>query len=337
MTTGLLEAQRYLHSLGITAWQDAMATTAELATYREAAESGTLSARVVAAQLWDTARGLEQVPELVAERAASASDRLQAGSVKFFVDGIIENGTALMTSPYLGADQQPGNLGMPMLDPELLRAAVGELDRLGFQCHFHAIGDGAIRLALDVLEDALARNGRTDGRHHIAHLEVINPIDIGRFATLGVTATIQPIWAVRDAQMTDLRLPVLGPERATWQFPFGSLQRAGARLAGGSDWTVSTPDPLLEVETAVTRVASDNRSAESFLPEQRLDLTTALRAFTIGSAYVNHLEAITGSLEVGKLADLVILDRNLRASDPGPIGEARVRQTLVEGREVYRA
>jgi predicted amidohydrolase YtcJ len=335
---GLLEAQRYLHSLGVTAWQDAMATGAELTTYRQAAASGILSARVVAAQLWDTGRGLEQVPELVAGRAASASDRLQAGTVKFFVDGIIENGTALMTSPYLGADGRPSaNLGLPMLDPELLRAAVAELDRLGFQCHFHAIGDGAVRLALDVVAHAQEQNRSGGGRHHIAHLEVINPADIGRFASLGVTATIQPIWAVFDAQMTDLRLPVLGPERATWQFPFGSLQRAGARLAGGSDWTVSTPDPLLEVETAITRVATDHRDAESFLPGERLDLTTALRAYTIGSAYVNHLDVISGSLEVGKLADLVILDRNLRALEAGPVGEARVRQTLVEGREVYRA
>jgi predicted amidohydrolase YtcJ len=338
LAAGLLAAQRYLHSLGVTAWQDAMATSAELTSYRQAAASGLLSARVVAAQLWDTARGLEQVPEVVAERAATTSDRLRAGTVKFFIDGIIENGTALMTSPYLDADGQPSaNLGLPMLDPELLGAAVAELDRLGFQCHFHAIGDGAVRLALDVVEHAQEGNRSGGGRHHVAHLEVINPADIGRFASLGVTATIQPIWAVVDAQMTDLRLPVLGPERATWQFPFGSLQRAGARLAGGSDWTVSTPDPLLEVETATTRVATDNRGAGSFLPEQRLDLTAALRAYTIGSAYVNHLDAITGSLEVGKLADLVILDRNLRAPDAGPIGEARVRHTLVEGRVVYRA
>lgn len=337
LTSGLREAQRYLHSLGVTAWQDAMASPAELATYRQAAASGLLSARVVASQLWDTARGLEQIPELVAERAASASERLQSGTIKFFVDGIIENGTALMTAPYIGADGQPStNRGMPMLDPELLRDAVAELDRLGFQCHFHAIGDGAVRLALDVIEHARERNGATDRRHHIAHLEVIHPADIPRFATVGATATIQPIWAALDAQMIDLRIPVLGPERTTWQFPFRSLQRAGARLAGGSDWTVSTPDPLLEVEAAMTRVAAQDRGAEPFLPGERLDLTTALRAYTSGSAYVNRLDALTGSLEAGKLADLVILDRNLRAN-AGPVGEARVHQTLVAGREVYRA
>jgi hypothetical protein len=337
MASALIEAQRYLHSLGVTAWQDARATSAELTAYRDAAANGLLTARVVASQLWDPARGLEQIGEMVAQRLASATERLQAGTVKFFVDGIIENGTALMTTPYLDAGGRPTtNLGMPMLEPNLLRQAVVALDELGFQCHFHAIGDGAVRLALDAIEAALDRNGPSDGRHHIAHLEVINPADIPRFAAVGATATIQPIWATLDAQMVDLRMPVLGPERTTWQYPFRSLQRAGAHLAGGSDWTVSTPDPLLEVEAAVTRVDADDRAAEPFLPNQRLDLDTALRAYTIGSAYVNHLDASTGSLEVGKLADLVVLDRNLRSQDGRPIGEARVRHTFVDGREVYR-
>jgi predicted amidohydrolase YtcJ len=338
MTSALIEAQRYLHSLGVTSWQDARATVVELAAYREAAANGTLTARVVASQLRDTGRGLEQIPEIVAERAASAGDRLAAGTVKFFVDGIIESRTALMTSPYLDSSgRATANRGMPMLDPELLLRAVAELDRLGFQCHFHAIGDGAVRLALDAIEFARERNRASDARHHIAHLEVINPVDIPRFAAVGATATIQPIWATLDAQMVDLRIPVLGPERSAWQYPFRSLQRAGAHLAGGSDWTVSTPDPLLEVEAAVTRVDADDRGTDPFLPDERLDLDTALRAYTIGSAYVNRLDASTGSLEVGKLADLVILDRNLRAPDAGPIGTARVRHTFVDGREVYPA
>jgi len=338
LASGLVEAQRYLHSLGVTAWQDAGASHAELATYREAAASGRLTARVVASQLWDTGRGLEQIGEMVAQRLASATERLQAGTVKFFVDGIIENGTALMTAPYLDpGGKLTANLGMPMLEPGLLRGAVVALDELRFQCHFHAIGDGAVRLALDTIQAARDRNGPTDGRHHIAHLEVINPVDIPRFAAVGATATIQPIWARFDQQMIDLRIPVLGPQRIGWQYSFRSLQQAGAHLAGGSDWTVSTPDPLLEVEAAVSRVDANDRGMDTFLPEQCLDLDTALRAYTIGSAYVNHLDGSTGSLEVGKLADLVILDRNLRAPDAGPIGEARVRHTFVDGREVYPA
>ena len=136
----------------------------------------------------------------------------------------------------------------------MLREAVIELDRRGFQAHFHAIGDGAVRLALDAVEAARIANGPSDHRHHIAHLETIHPDDIARFAALDVTANIQPFWAVDDDQMQDLRLPVLGPERARWQYTFGSLRRAGARLAGGSDWTVTTANPLLEIEVAVTRV-----------------------------------------------------------------------------------
>jgi predicted amidohydrolase YtcJ len=313
---------------------------AELAAYRTAAERGTLTARVVAALAWDSARGLEQIDDLVTRRNAALADpeRLRADSVKFFVDGIIENGTALMTEPYLDlAGRETSNLGLPMLNPELLRAAVVELDRIGFQCHFHAIGDGGVRLALDCVAGARAANGPSDRRHHIAHLEVINPADIGRFASLGVVANIQPIWATYDRQMLDLRLPVLGSERAAWQFAFASLQAAGARLAGGSDWTVSTPNPLLEVEAAMRRVAADDRGAEAFLPDQRLTLDSALRAYTVGSAFVNHRDAVTGTIEVGKLADLVILDRNLRADQRIPVGDARVLATFVGGASVYRA
>ncbi|MEO8252032.1 MAG: amidohydrolase [Chloroflexota bacterium] len=336
----LLAAQRYLHALGLTAWQDAYVPPAELAAYRAAAEAGTLTARVVAAQAWDTARGLEQIDELAARREASRTqpNRLRADSVKFFVDGIIENGTALMTEPYLDLDGRlTANRGLPMVDPELLRAAVQELDRIGFQCHFHAIGDGAIRLALDCVAAARMANGRSDRRHHIAHLELINPADIARFAGLEVVANIQPIWATYDRQMLDLRIPVLGPGRVGWQYAFASLERSGARLAGGSDWTVSTPNPLLEVEAAMSRVDVDTRDAEPFLPDQRLSLDTALRAYTIGSAFVNHRDETTGTIEVGKQADLVILDRDLRADARKPVGDARVLATFVAGVEVYRA
>ena len=338
LAAGLAEAQRHLHSLGITAWQDAMVSPAELAAYHDAAARGRLTAHVVACQTWDAHRGLEQIPEVVAAGEAATHGRLAAKSVKFFVDGIIENGTALMTEPYLAVDGgATNNRGLPMVDPDVMIAAVVELDRLGWQCHFHAIGDGAVRLALDAIEAARRRNGAGDGRHHIAHLEVINPADLARFAAVEATANIQPIWAVHDAQMSDLRIPVLGPERVGWQFPFRSLERAGARLAGGSDWTVSTPDPLLEVEVATTRVSYLDREVAPFLPDQRLSLDSALRAYTIGAAYVNHLDRETGTIEIGKGADLVLLDRNLRAMGDDPIGEARVSRTFVDGGEVYRA
>ena len=330
----LRAGQAQLHRWGITAWQDAHVEPPQLAAYREGAEAGWLTARIVAAQWWERNLGLEQIEGFERLRTEAAIGRLRAGSVKLMLDGILESGTALLTSPYLGAD---ADAGVPFIEPELLREAVVELDRRGFQAHFHAVGDGAARLALDAVEEARRRNGPSDARHHVAHLELIHPDDLPRFAELDVTANIQPFWAVNDDQMRDLRLPVLGPERNPWQFVFGSLRRAGARIAGGSDWTVTTANPLLEMEVAIRRVAPDARDDEPFLPDERLTLDEALAAFTIGSAYVNHLDHETGSIEVGKLADLVLLDRDIRAPDAGLLSEATVRATWIEGEPVYLA
>ena len=331
---GLRAAQTHLHSLGITAWQDAIVRPESLPVYREAAEAGWLTSRVIAALWWEHDAGLEQIEGFEIQRAESAVGRLRADSVKLMLDGILESQTAFVTSPYAGSD---GWAGTPFIDPDLLREAVIDLDRRGFQAHFHAIGDGAIRLALDTVEAARAVNGAGDHRHHIAHIELVNPDDVPRFGQLGVVANMQPFWASDDDQMRTLRVPVLGPERAGWQYPFASLLRTGATLAGGSDWTVSTPNPLLEIEVAVTRVAPDTRDVAPFLPDERLSLDAALRAFTVGSAYVNHLDDETGTIEVGKLADLVVLDRNIRSPDAGPIGDAAVIRTFVEGQEVFSA
>ncbi len=331
LVEGLRAAQAQLHALGITAWQDAHVEPANLAVYREAATSGWLTARVAAALWWDRDRGLEQIDDFEEQRATPTAGRLRVASVKLMLDGILESRTALMTSPYAGSDGG----GVPFIDPQLLHRAVVELDRRGFQAHFHAIGDGAVRLALDAIASARAANGSSDGRHHISHLEVIHPDDVPRFAELDAVANIQPFWAVDDDQMQDLRIPSLGTERVGWQFVFGSLVRAGARLAAGSDWTVTTANPLLEIEVAVNRVPPDSRDAAPFLPDERLSLDNALAAFTLGSAWVNHLDVDTGSIEVGKLADLIVLDRNLRGPDAGPIGDAVVRQTYVEGQRVF--
>ena len=331
LVRGLLAAQAELHGLGITAWQDAHVEAAELAAYREAAQDGRLTARVEAALWWDRSRGLEQIEWLEEARAsASVPGRFRAGSVKLMLDGILESRTAFMTEPYAGHT----GLGAPFIEPELLRRAVVELDRRGFSCHFHAIGDGAVRLALDAVEAARRTNGATPGRHHIAHLEVIHPDDIARFPVLDVTANLQPLWAADDDQMRDLRIPVLGEERAGWQYSFGSLARAGARLAAGSDWTVSSADPLREMEVAVRRVAPETRHVPPFLPGERLSLDEALAAFTIGSAHVNHLDGETGTIEVGKLADLVVLDRDLRSAETEFVGDARVRATYVGGKRI---
>jgi predicted amidohydrolase YtcJ len=199
----------------------------------------------------------------------------------------------------------------------------------------HAIGDAAVRSALDAIEAARQANGPSDHRHHIAHIQLIHPSDLPRFAALGATGNMQPIWACHEPTMDQRTIPFLGPERTGWQYPFATLLRHGARLAAGSDWPVTSANPLLEIEVSVTRVDPNARAGSPLLPDERLSLDQALAAFTIGSAYVNHLDAETGSLEVGKLADLALLDRNLRDLDAAPIGEASVQATWVEGLEVY--
>lgn len=333
----LLVAQSYLLSLGITAWQDACVTPEEERAYRVLSARGDLKARVVGSLWWDRERGDEQVAELV-ERRKSGAGRFRATTAKIMLDGVCENFTGAMLEPYLMPDGDPtANCGLEFVDREALKRYVVQLDAEGFQVHFHAIGDRAVRSGLDAAEAARAANGWSDARHHIAHLQVVHPADLPRFRQLGVVANIQPFWARMDGYQRDLTIPFLGPQRSSWQYPFGSLVRNGASLAGGSDWSVSTPNPLLEIEVAVNRVGPDDREAAPFLPDERLELATALAAFTMGSAYVNHLDQETGSVEVGKLADLVVLDRNLFAAGAGPIGDAKVELTLIEGEAVYRA
>ncbi|MFE4588623.1 amidohydrolase [Streptomyces laurentii] len=338
---GLLRAQRLLHAFGITGWQDAI--LGEFSgrpdpsdAYLAAARDGSLTARVTGALWWDRARGAEQIPELVARRAALSHGRFRAGSVKIMQDGIAENFTAAMTSPYLDAcGCATANAGLSFVDPEALRAHVTRLDALDFQVHFHALGDRAVREALDAIEAAVAVNGRRGNRHHLAHLQVVHPDDLTRFARLGALANIQPLWAAHEPQMDTLTLPFLGPERAAWQYPFGALVRAGATLAAGSDWPVSSPDPLAGLHVAVNRVQPDAADDDRvFLPEQRLDPATALAAYTAGSAHANgHDDA--GSLRPGYLADLVVLDRDILTGPPGEIAGARVEQTFVGGVRVH--
>jgi hypothetical protein len=341
--------QAHLHRLGITAWQDAAVEPAMLAAYRALAERGRLTGRAVAAQRWVVEDGEAQLASLVeGRRQAEGSGeprgsapvgrtgRLRASAVKIFADGVFENATAALLDPYLDGDGNPtGNLGIGMLDPEELARVVTALDAEGFDVHVHAIGDRAVRDTLDAFEAAAAANGRRDARHQIAHLQFVHPDDRPRFRRLGVVANAQPFWSCLDGAMRELTLPFLDPERAGWQYPWASLRRAGAVLAFGSDWSVSTANPLEEIEVAVRRVAPDDRDGEPFLPAERVDLPAALDAFTSGSAYALRLEAETGSVTPGKLADLAVLDRDPFDPATGPIGDARVLATLVEGEPVH--
>ena len=340
---GLLAAQRHLHALGITAWQDAIVggSYPTLDAYRQVAASGELTARVVGALWWDRYRGIEQVQDLLAARGRSRVGRFAATTVKIMQDGVIENFTAAVLEPYLDAEGRlTDNRGKSFVEAEELKAAVTRLDAEGFQVHIHAIGERAVREALDAFESARAANGSNDHRHHIAHIQVVHPDDVPRFRELGVVANAQPLWAVNEGQMLHLTIPFLGPERSSWQYPFASLVRSGAVLAMGSDWSVSSANPLWEMHVAVNRTAPDayeygGGTGEPFLPHERIDLATALAGFTINSAYVNHLDDLTGSIEVGKRADLAVLDRDVFANPVEEIADASVVLTFVDGERVF--
>ncbi|MCT9093713.1 amidohydrolase [Streptomyces sp. ASQP_92] len=337
----LLRAQAHLHAYGITAWQDAIvgrfgSMDDPADAYVTAARDGSLTARVVGALWWDRDRGAEQIPELVERRRELSVGRFRAGAVKIMQDGVAETGTAALLGPYLDScGCATANTGTSFVDPAQLRSYVSELDALGFQAHFHALGDRAVREALDAVQAAREKNGWSDTRPHLAHLQIVHPDDIGRFRALGATANIQPLWASHEPQMDELTIPFLGAERAGWQYPFAALLRSGATVAAGSDWPVSSPDPMQGIHTAVNRIAP-GENGPVFLPEQRIGLTAAFAAYTSGTAYVNHLDD-TGSIRAGALADLAVLDRDPYAGPAQEIGETRVLATYVGGRRVHDA
>jgi predicted amidohydrolase YtcJ len=349
LTDGLLAAQAYLHSLGITSFQDACVGSAEelgipdaFDTYRRAAADGLLTCRVVGALWWDRSRGLAQIEDLLTRREQAAHGQFRATSVKLMLDGVCETFTAAMSAPYLDGHGHPsGHSGRLFIEPDELRAATGRLAAEDFQLHFHTLGDLAVSTALDVLE-ALPPRQRRRGRHHLAHLQFITPGDMDRFRALGAVANFQPLWACREPQMEHLTLPFVGPERAGWQYQIGSLARRGTRIAFGSDWPVSTPDPLQEMHVAVNRVLSHRQGTPGtpecelpFLPDQAITLEAAIDAFTSGVAYVNHAEDETGRLLPGMRADVAVLDHDLFSIPSSDIGSTSVVMTVSGGTVVF--
>ena len=328
----LLRAQQELHALGITGWQDAWVEPDLLAAYRALDDDGALTARVVTSLWWDRHRGLEQIEDLVAMRDGAGGGRVDTATVKIMLDGCPESGTAAVLRPFEGHIGEAHGTGIEFVPPEVLTPAVSRLDALGFQVHMHTLGDRALRDALDAVAAARAANGPRDARHHIAHLQVTDPVDLPRLRELGVVANMQPFWAQLDPALRELALPALGEERLARLYPIGSIARTGAVLAFGSDWPVSTPDPLLQIEVAVTRVSPAARDGEPFAPAERIPLHTGLAAFTRGSAFVNRDDE-AGVIAPGMRADLAVLDRNV--FDGAPIGDAGVELTIASGAVVF--
>jgi hypothetical protein len=331
---GLARTVELAHRAGLVGLFDASVDPIELEVYRDLDRAAKLDLHVGIAMYVDPEKPFApQLAEILALRALNWGPHVHLRTAKLFADGVIESGTAALLAPYLGRGDDRGGLEW---DEAKLTEAVVALDRAGLQIHVHAIGDRAIRVTLDAVEAARRANGPRDRRPTLAHIELFDPAEVPRFRTLGAVASFQPLWAWSDPYIRDLTEPQLGPERSRWLYPIASVAATGAVIAGGSDWSVSSMVPLEGIEVAVTRRGPAEGPGPAWLPDERVPLATMLAAYTIGSAYAAFNERETGSLEPGKSADLIVLDRNPFAIPPHEISETKVLLTLFEGREVWR-
>ncbi|MHA7268766.1 amidohydrolase [Arthrobacter sp. HLT1-20] len=343
---GLLRAQQDLIALGITGWQDAMIGEGSsgivdaAGAYERALAEGELLVHVVGAQWWERSGGMEQVERMTRRRDAVAAAgnpfRYSLGTAKIMVDGVAENATASMLTPYRDKHgHDTGNHGISFIDEAKLQDYVVALDAEGMQVHFHALGDKAVRDALNAIEAARAANGESDGRHQLAHLQIVDEVDTARFAPLGAIANLQALWACHEDQLDQLTLPFLQEGAEARQYPFGDLVRHGARLAAGSDWPVSSANPIEAVDIAVNRVSPGNNAPPLGGEHQRMDLATAMAAYTSGTAYANHRDHDTGAVREGYLANLVVLAPDPFTVPREEIHRSTVVSTWIEGNLVY--
>jgi hypothetical protein len=298
-------------------------------------KSGELTVRFYIAYRMDppavTDAQLNQVERM---RENYHDDWIAAGVVKFFLDGVIETHTAAMLAPY---SDDPSTSGSLLWDPKQYKQYVAELDRRHVQVCSHAIGDRAIRLALDAYENAATVNGTKDARHRIEHIEDVSATDIPRFGKLGVVASMQPLHAYPDDDTLDVWAPRVGPERAQRAWAWHSIQAAGGVLAFGSDWPIVTLSPWPGIQNAVTRQTTEGKPAGGWLPSERVSLADAIRGYTLNAAFAGHREKEEGSLETGKLADFIVISQDLFHAPPSKIIETKVLLTVVGGRVAYKS
>lgn len=275
-----------------------------------------------------------QLKTIEQSREEHHDEWISAGGVKFFLDGVIETHTAAMLAPYANAPSTSGSL---LWDPDVYKSAVAELDRRNIQVFTHAIGDRAIRFALDAYENAARVNGTKDARHRIEHIEDVSAADIPRFGKLGVIASMQPLHADPDDDTLKVWAPSVGPERAQRAWAWHSIESSGGVLAFGSDWPIVTLSPWPGVQNAVTRQTDEGEPHGGWIPSERISLEDAIRGYTLNAAFSAHREKTEGSLKAGKLADLIILSQDLFKIDPHEIGKTQLLLTMVGGNVVYRA
>ena len=338
----LNEALDSMRAIGITSVQDADVDDHTMQIYRRLYETHRLNMRVRGSfrlnDLREPASALIDRAVKFRAKWAIDPDFLRADAVKIFADGVIEypSQTAALLEPYLDVHGHPTrNRGPSYFVQDKLNQIVTAADAAGLTVHIHAIGDRAIRSALDAIADSRRRNGALDNRDQIAHLELIDPADFPRFKELGVIANFQLLWAQRDDYVETATIPYLGPQRSMYLYPARALRDAGALIVGGSDWNVSSFDAFVAMEHAITRSESKGRPA--LLPEQSLTLQDMVDAYTINAASALKQERTTGSLENGKRGDFIVLDRDIFAIDPSDLHMTQVTATYLDGREVYAA
>jgi predicted amidohydrolase YtcJ len=275
-----------------------------------------------------------QFQEIENARRKYHDEWISAGAVKFFMDGVVESHTAAMLAPYSDDAKLSGSL---LWDPGTYDRLVAELDKRGIQIFTHSIGDRAVRLTLDAYENAAKVNGTNDRRHRIEHIETISAEDIPRFGKLGVIASFQPLHAYPDDDTLQVWARNAGPERTQRAWAWRSVESSGGVLAFGSDWPIVTLNPWEGLQNAVTRQTTDGNPPEGFVPKERISLEDAIRGYTLGAAIGGHREQSEGSIEPGKLADLIIVSKDLFKIETTEIGKIEVLLTMVGGKVVYES
>lgn len=325
---------KIFNSRGITGVLDALVNRKSMAIYKKSFEQGDLTVRVCATAKVFAHKPLnDQLEELKSLRLDFHGDWVRMHSAKFFVDGVLENGTACLIEPRFDT----GENAPLMFSPEQINEFFCAFDKEKFQLHVHTIGDGAIHATLNGIEHAKAVNGDWDSRHQLAHLQVVDPPDIPRFKELGVLANFQTFWAQPSPDYDKFVEDMIGPERSQWIYPIGEFKRQGVTCMLSSDWGVTTFDPFHIMQCAVTRQAIDGpRDSPAHTPQHQITIEEAVRGYTIDAAYAAWRDDVTGSLSVGKYADLIILDQDIFEIPPQKISSTKVLLTMVEGEVVYR-
>jgi len=329
----LTKAVHYASSLGLTRIISAGADTERVGLFDQIRQKGDLATRFTMAQFVSAPVPPDVINILEENRRRYSDDWIDLNTVKFLLDGVIEAHTAAMLEPY---ENDNNNRGLLYFDSEKYKESVIQLDSLGFPISTHAIGDRAIRLALDAYEAVNNTNGHADARDRVEHIEDPSAQDIPRFGKLGVIAGMQPLHATPDDNTLTAWAGSVGPQRAQRAFPWHDILAGGATLCFGSDWPVVTLNPWPGLQILITRETKEGTPPGGWLPDERLTLEQAIQGYTMGGAFAARREKTEGSIEAGKLADVIIISQDLFKIPPNEIGKTKVLMTIVGGKIVYQ-